>query len=105
MAFKTLNFDYSTKPSIIYIACCGYVSLRIWNTKINYMNWQEAIQESKKGTATRVEESKGKKYTTIKYKDGSGFLLVGENMKVDFSNSREATSKELNGFTDWKPSE
>tara|TARA_B110001450_G_scaffold251786_1_gene272399 strand:+ start:284 stop:493 length:210 start_codon:yes stop_codon:yes gene_type:complete len=69
------------------------------------MNWQEAIQESKKGTATRVEESKGKKYTTIKYKDDSGFLLVGENMKVDFSNSREATSKELNGFTDWKPSE
>lgn len=69
------------------------------------MNWQEAIQDSKKGTATRVEEKNGKIYTTIRYKDGSGFLLVGENMKVDFSNSREAMSKELNGFTDWQPSE
>lgn len=69
------------------------------------MNWQEAIQKSKKGTATRVEENNRKRYTTIRYKDGSGFLLVGENMKVDFSNSREATSKELNGFTDWQPSE
>lgn len=69
------------------------------------MNWQEAIQKSKKGTVTRVEEKNGKRYTTIKYIDGSGFLLVGENMGIDFSNSREATSKELNGFTDWQPSE
>ena len=69
------------------------------------MNWQEAIKESKKGTATRFEEKNGKRYTTIKYIDGSGFLLVGGNMKVDFSNSREATSKELNGFNDWQPSE
>lgn len=69
------------------------------------MDWIEAIQQSKKGTATRVEENKGKRYTTIKYKDGSGFLLVGEKMKVDFSNSRKSTSKELNGFTDWQPSE
>ena len=68
------------------------------------MNWQEAIQKSKKGTATRFEEKNGKRYTTIKYKDGSGFLLVGENIKIDFNNSREATSKELNGFTDWQPS-
>lgn len=59
------------------------------------MNWQEAIQKSKKGTATRVEEKNGKRYTTIKYKDGSGFLLVGENMRIDFSNSREATSKRI----------
>jgi hypothetical protein len=68
------------------------------------MDWIEAIQASNNGTATRVEENNGKRYTTIKYKDGSGFSLVGENMKVDFSNSREATSRELNGFTDWKPS-
>jgi len=27
-----------------------------------------------------------------------------EWIKIDFSNSREATSKELNGFTDWQPS-
>lgn len=69
------------------------------------MNWQEAIQKSKKGTAIRVEEKNDKRYTTIKYKDGSGFLMVGEKMRVDFSNIREATSKELNGFTDWQPSE
>ena len=25
MTFKTLNFNYSTKPSIIYIACCKIV--------------------------------------------------------------------------------
>jgi tRNA(Leu) C34 or U34 (ribose-2'-O)-methylase TrmL len=69
------------------------------------MNWQEAIQKSTKETATRIEKKGTKRYTTIRYKDGSGFVLFGENHKVDFSNSREATSKDLNGFTDWLPSE
>lgn len=69
------------------------------------MNWQEAIQKSTKGTATRIEKRGTKRYTTVRYKDGSGFVLVGEKHKVDFSNSREATSKDLNGFTDWLPSE
>lgn len=68
------------------------------------MEWQTAILKSQKGTCKRVESKEGRTTTTIKYKDGSGFILVGENHKVDFSNSREATSKELDGFTDWEPS-
>jgi hypothetical protein len=68
------------------------------------MHWQEAIQKSKKGTATRTEEKQGRTITTIRYKDGSGFVLTAEKMNVDFSNSREAQSEELNGFTDWEPS-
>lgn len=68
------------------------------------MNWQEAILKSKKSTATRVEAKNGKQYTIVRYKDGSGYLIDGEKMKTDFSNSRAATSKELNGFNDWQPS-
>lgn len=68
------------------------------------MEWTKAIQESPNGTATRTEVKNGKTYTTIKYKDGSGFILVGDKHKVDFTNSREATSRELDGFLDWEPS-
>ncbi len=69
------------------------------------MEWQEAISKSTKGTATRIENKNGKRRTTVRYNDGSGFVLVGEKHKVDFGNSHEATSRDLNGFTDWLPSE
>lgn len=67
------------------------------------MKWQQAIKESKKGTATRVEIKNGKRYTTIKYDDGSGILLVGDLSTDTFINAREATHSELIGFDDWMP--
>ena len=68
------------------------------------MEWQEAIQKSKSGTAKRVYYIMGKSYTTIRYNDGSGFVLISKNKRVDFTNSRVATTKDLEGFTDWQPS-
>ena len=70
------------------------------------MNWQEAIKESKKGTATRVvNNGNGLKRIIIRYKDGSGYLLASKAGKVDYFLSRPAQNFEMEGFTDWQPSE
>lgn len=68
------------------------------------MDWEKAIEESVKGTATRIIEYGNDKNTIVKYKDGSGYNLVSNNGKVDFFLSRPAADFELNGFDDWQPS-
>ncbi len=70
------------------------------------MNWQEAINESIKGTATRTLDSKnGIKSVIIRYKDGSGYKLVSNNGKLDSFLCRPAQRFEMDGFDDWGPSE
>jgi hypothetical protein len=70
------------------------------------MNWIEAIKASKKGTANRVVEKNGKKYTFIMYKDGSCYRSVSylDTGKHIWNESGEAQSFEYNGFSDWEPS-
>ncbi len=68
------------------------------------MDWKDAINTSKKGTATRIIENGSLKTAIIKYRDGSGYSLVSNNGKVDHFLSRPAADFELEGFTDWEPS-
>lgn len=69
------------------------------------MSKSEAIEQSEKGTATRIDyPSTGFKETVIAYRDGSGFILVSLMGKVQFDACREAKNNELEGFEDWEPS-
>ena len=68
------------------------------------MDWQKAISESKKGTATRRQKNGNKIETFVRYKDGSGYRLVSENGIVIYRLSGEVQSNKLEGFTDWQPS-
>lgn len=68
------------------------------------MNWRKAITQSIKGTATRVEEKEGKKYSTIRYNDGSGYQLVSEGNTVIWNMTGELPSSKLEGYDDWQPS-
>lgn len=70
------------------------------------MTWQEAIKQSKRGTASRViNYDNGMKRTIIMYNDGSAFSLASKNGKVDYFLSRPAQDFETRGFEDWVPSE
>ena len=69
------------------------------------MNWRNAIKLSPRKTASRFEDmGKGFKKVTIKYSDGSGYVLITRDNRVEFDNSREALPKELDGYNDWEPS-
>ena len=69
------------------------------------MNWQDAIKESKKGSATRIIIGKdGLKRTIIKHSDGSGFCLVSKNGVIDYFLSRLAANFEMDEYLDWEPS-
>jgi len=73
------------------------------------MNWKEAILYSKHNTARRTvfTENKDKVTTTLlAYSDGSGYILIAKNGKVDFELSHESTEKDildLEKFEDWEP--
>lgn len=71
------------------------------------MTWQEAISKSTNGNAIRIMKSKKDevKRTILRYKDGSGYCLASKDGKVDFFLSRPAQDFEMDGFTDWEPSE
>ena len=75
------------------------------------MEWNKAIEESKKGTAFRIHKENveninaNRKITIIRYKNGTAYRLVSELGKVNFVLSGGAKDYEINGFTDWKPSE
>jgi hypothetical protein len=71
------------------------------------MKWQDAIAQSKKGTAIRVvdNESKGGlKMTVLAYSDGSGYILYSRNKKVDLDKSHTTDAGELDKYEDWEPS-
>lgn len=68
------------------------------------MTWQEAIKHSEKGTATHILSRDGFKRTYIMYKDGSGYILVSKNGKVDFELSRPMEYPEISNYVDWQPS-
>ena len=73
------------------------------------MNWKEAVIVSKRLTARRTVFTDGKnKVTTsiVGYSDGSGYILVAKNGKVDFDLSHEAKEKDfldLDKYDDWEP--
>jgi len=73
------------------------------------MNWKEAVIISKRLTAIRTVFTDGKnKVTTsiVAYSDGSGYILVAKNGKVDFELSYEVTEKDflyLDKYDDWEP--
>lgn len=69
------------------------------------MYWQEAIKQSKKGTAIRKQKNGNHDETFVRYDDGSCFKLVAENGKVLYGFSKEIEPKEIEGYDDWKPSE
>jgi hypothetical protein len=71
------------------------------------MKWQEAIVQSKKGTAMRIvneEPSGGLKMTVLAYSDGSGYILFSKNNKVIFDKSHPTSAGELDQYEDWEPS-
>jgi len=68
------------------------------------MDWRDAINQSKKGTASRVLKEGDKTLTTIRYRDGSGYRLVAVNGGVVFNLCGEVPQHKMDGFTDWKPS-
>lgn len=66
------------------------------------MNWQRAVTESKKNTATREVEHRGFKEIFICYSDGTGIRMVSSNGKIT-QPARDATPGEINS-EDWEPS-
>lgn len=68
------------------------------------MYWQEAISKSEKGTATRKQKVGNRDETYVRYNDGSCYIMVAENGKVNYGLSREGTIKEIEGHNDWQPS-
>lgn len=70
------------------------------------MNWQRAIKLSPEKKASRFEDiGRGFKRVTIKYPDGSGYVTIIHNNRPELNaTGRSATSKEIDGFTDWEPS-
>lgn len=69
------------------------------------MHWQEAIKQSKKGTAFRKVKQDDFDVTYVRHDDGSCFKLFARDGKVNFDKSRDAEPKEIDGFNDWLPSE
>jgi len=57
------------------------------------MNWQEACEKSKYGTATRFNDGR----LTVIAKNGEGYI-----QKYRSNDYRKATANELRGFNDWK---
>lgn len=70
------------------------------------MNWDEAIKQSKKGTAFRRVETDRYRITFVRYSDGSCFKLVAfkDTGKVNYDLSRPAEKKDIEGYSDWEPS-
>ena len=69
------------------------------------MKLHEAIEISKKGTATRIELLKNNlKRTIIGYKDGSGYSLYSQNGIVDYFLSSPCDLIAHNHKEDWQPS-
>lgn len=67
------------------------------------MTWQEAIKQSPKGTAQKTEQSGLRKYTFIRYDDGSVFRLVSIMDKVMFDLSGPHDTSVFEGMEDWEP--
>ncbi len=70
------------------------------------MIWREAVEESSRGSAVRrVKLDNGLIQTMIRYDDGDGYIMVAKEGIIDYDKCRVPKKHELNGFTDWEPSE
>lgn len=68
------------------------------------MKWQEALEQSSKGTATRKQKHGLFDETIIAYRDGSGYKIVALNGKVNYDLSDAVKKEELDLYSDWQPS-
>jgi hypothetical protein len=68
------------------------------------MDWQEAISQSKKGTAMRVKSEGRMQFTYVRYDDGSCFKLVSIDGKMMLRLSGEIPREKIEGYNDWQPS-
>ncbi len=70
------------------------------------MIWREAVEKSSCGSAVRrVKLDNDLTKTMIRYDNGDGYIMVAKDGIVDYDKCRIPKKHELDGFTDWKPSE